>query len=174
MASALKNLSEYDATKLPDIGEYRFGIVVADWNQDITHQLYAGCYDTLLEHGAREEYIHTVQVPGAFELTAGARILAKRESCDVLICLGCVIKGETKHDEYINLAVAQGLTNLTIATGRPHIYGVLTPNTHQQAVDRSGGKHGNKGTEAAVTAMRMVELAKSTSDKGSRIGFGRS
>ncbi len=172
MASALKNLSTYDDSNIPSADAKTFAIVVADWNRDITHALYEGCLETLKKHGAAEENIHVVQVPGSFELPAAARIIAGRENPDVVICLGCVIKGETQHDEYINNAVAQGLVNLSIATGRPFIFGVLTPNTHQQALDRAGGKHGNKGVEAAVTALRMAELyrSKSTSKKG--IGFG--
>ena len=173
MASAHKNLSTYDESQLPDASPMRFGIVVADWNADITHQLYAGCHATLLKHGAAENNIHTVQVPGTFELPAAARMLAGREKLDAVICLGCVIKGETKHDEYINNAVSQGLVNLSIATGQPFIFGVLTPNTHQQAQDRAGGKHGNKGVEAAVTAIRMAGLYRESQSGKQSIGFGR-
>ncbi|THH41232.1 6,7-dimethyl-8-ribityllumazine synthase [Neolewinella litorea] len=172
MASAQKNLSTYDESSLPDAAPLTIGIVVADWNADITHALYRGCYDTLVKHGAREEQIHTVQVPGTFELPAAGRILAGREKLDVVICLGCVIKGETKHDEYINNAVSQGLVNLSIATGKPFIFGVLTPNDHQQALDRAGGKHGNKGVEAAVTAIRMGELYRTSKGGKKSIGFG--
>lgn len=172
MASAQKNLSSYDESNLPDAGPMTFGIVVADWNAEITHALYQGCYDTLIKHGARESQIHTVQVPGTFELPAAGRILAGREKLDVVVCLGCVIKGETKHDEYINNAVSQGLVNLSIATGKPFIFGVLTPNTHQQALDRAGGKHGNKGVEAAVTAIRMAELYRTSKGGKQPIGFG--
>ena len=173
MASALKNLSTYDEKDLPDVGAYTFGIVVADWNYDITHRLYEGCYATLLKHGAAEKNVHTLQVPGAFELPTAARIIASRQKCDVVICLGCVIKGETQHDEYINNAVAQGLVSLSLATGRPFIFGVLTPNTHAQAVDRAGGRHGNKGVEAAVTAIRMAEIYKPEAKNPIRIGFGK-
>ena len=172
MASAHKNLSTYDEQNLPDASPMRFGIVVADWNADITHALYQGCYDTLIKHGAQEDSIHTVQVPGTFELPAAARILSNREKLDAIICLGCVIKGETKHDEYINNAVSQGLVNLSIATGKPYIFGVLTPNSHEQALDRAGGKHGNKGVEAAVTAIRMAELYRSSGRSKISIGFG--
>jgi 6,7-dimethyl-8-ribityllumazine synthase len=172
MASALKNLSTYDDTNLPDATEMTFGIVVADWNKDITHALYEGCYDTLVKHGVKPENIRTAQVPGAFELPTGARILAGREKLDGLICLGCVIKGETQHDEYINNAVATGLMTLSVSTGKPFIFGVLTPNTHEQAVDRSGGKHGNKGVEAAVTALRMVALKQEKPEGKRFIGFG--
>ena len=172
MASALSNLSEYDESNVPDATELRFGIVVADWNKDITHALYGACYEALVKHGAKENNLHTLQVPGTFELPAGARMLAGREKLDAVICLGCVIKGETKHDEYINNAVSQGLVNLSIATGKPYIFGVLTPNTHQQALDRAGGKHGNKGVEAAITAIRMGSIYRQTSTGKKSIGFG--
>lgn len=172
MASALQNLSTYDESNIPDAGELRFGIVVADWNKDITHALYEACFDTLLKHGAKQDNLHTVQVPGTFELPTAARIVAGREKLDAVICLGCVIKGETKHDEYINNAVSQGLVNLSIATGKPYIFGVLTPNTHEQALDRAGGKHGNKGVEAAVTAIRMGSLYRKSQTGKKSIGFG--
>ena len=162
MASALKNLSSYDETDVPNANEMTFGIVVSEWNTDITHALYEGCYDTLLKHGARAENIFTMQVPGSFELTTGARILNSQQNVDAVICLGCVIKGETSHDEYINNAVAIGLTNLGISTGRPHIFGLLTTNNREQAIDRSGGKYGNKGIDAAVAAIRMAFLKKTT------------
>lgn len=171
MASALKNLSEYDENNLPDASALSFGIVIADWNKDITHNLYQGCLDTLMKHGAKEENIHVIQVPGAFELPAGGRILAGREKLHAVVCLGCVIKGETKHDEYINNAVAQGLVNLSIATGKPFIFGLLTPNTHEQAVDRAGGKYGNKGVEAGATALRMAALYNEKPVGKKTIGF---
>ena len=171
MASALKNLSTYNEDNLPDAAEHRFGVIVADWNKDITHALYEGCYDTLLKHGAQADNVHVVQVPGTFELPAAARILAKRENLDAVICIGCVIKGETKHDEYINNAVAQGLVNLSIATGLPAIFGVLTPNTHEQAEARAGGEYGNKGVEAAATAIRMAALYRERPSRKKGIGF---
>ena len=171
MASALKNLSAYDDSSLPMADEMTFGIVVAEWNSHITHALYQGCYDTLLRHGAKPENIHTMQVPGSFELPAGARILAGRHHPDAVICLGCVIKGETNHNEYISHAVAQGLTSLSIASGRPFIFGVLTPNDEQQALDRAGGRHGNKGVEAAVTAIRMAALKNEKPEGKRKIGF---
>ena len=171
MASALKNLSEYNEQNIPSAEELSFGIVVSEWNKDITHALYEGCYDTLIKHGAQESRIHTIQVPGSFELTAGAKILSDSKRIDAIICLGAVIKGETKHDEYINHAVATGLTGLSLAINIPCIFGLLTPNTHQQALDRAGGKHGNKGVEAAVTAIRMAALRKEKVKSGIRIGF---
>ena len=171
MASALKNLSTYDDTNIPDGADFRIGIVVADWNKDITHALYEGCAETLAKHGVTSDNTHVVQVPGTFELPSAARILAGREKLDAVICIGCVIKGETQHDEYINNAVAQGLVNLSIATGKPFIFGVLTPNTHEQAVDRAGGKYGNKGVEAAVTGLRMAALYREKPEGKKGIGF---
>jgi 6,7-dimethyl-8-ribityllumazine synthase len=171
MASALKNLSQYDATTLPSAADMTFVIVVADWNAHITHALYEGCYDTLVQHGASPEQIFTGQVPGAFELPVGARILAGKHNPDAVVCLGCVIKGETSHNEYINNAVAQGLTQLGIASGRPFIFGVLTPDDEQQALDRAGGIYGNKGVEAAVTAIRMAALRREGKEGKKSIGF---
>lgn len=162
MASALKNLSEYDEQNIPDASGMSFGIVVAEWNRHITHTLYTGCLETLLKHGVLEENIHVAQVPGSFELTVGAKMLEQRyPHSDGVICLGCVIKGETQHDEYINQAVAHGLTNLSITSGKPFVFGLLTVLNEAQALDRAGGKHGNKGIEAAVTAIRMAALKKS-------------
>lgn len=163
MASALKNLSTYDESNVPSAKKMRFGIVVADWNKEITHALYEGCYNTLLKHGATAENIQTLQVPGTFELPSAAKMLYDRsleklKIIDACICIGCVIKGETSHNEYINHAVAHGLVNLSLVTGKPFIFGVLTPNSWEQAKDRAGGKHGNKGVEAAVTAIRMAGL----------------
>jgi 6,7-dimethyl-8-ribityllumazine synthase len=173
MASALKNLSQYDENSIPSAKEMSYGIVVADWNAHITHKLYEGCYETLIKHGAEADNIHVVQVPGTFELPAAARMLAQRHSSiDAVICIGCVIKGETQHDEYINMSVANALQNLSIASGRPFIFGVLTPNNEAQALDRAGGKHGNKGVEAAVTAIRMSKIREDLSGrKKGTIGF---
>ena len=171
MASALKNLSEYNEKNIPSAEDMKFGVVVADWNKEITHSLYEACVATLTKHGAIEENILTAQVPGAFELPIGARMLYAGKSPDAVICLGCVIKGETTHNEYINDSVASGLTNLSLTTGKPFIFGLLTPNNHQQAVDRAGGKHGNKGVEAAVTAIRMVALDREIGNAKSKIGF---
>lgn len=170
MASATKNLSTYDESSIPSAKEMKFGIVVAEWNAKITHALYEGCFETLLKHGASEENIHTIQVPGSFELPTGARLLAFRHKLDAVICLGCVIKGETSHNEYINHAVADGLMNLSLASGQPFVFGVLTPNDEAQALDRAGGKHGNKGVEAAVTAIRMADLKKEMT-QSPKIGF---
>ncbi len=171
MASALKNLSQYDESSIPSATEMAFGIVVAEWNAHITHALYEGCYDTLIKHGASPDQIHTLQVPGSFELPAGARLLVGQQNVDAVICLGCVIKGETNHNEYINSAVANALAQMSIASGRAFVFGVLTPNDEQQAIDRAGGVHGNKGVEAAVTAIRMAALRKKGKENKKTIGF---
>jgi 6,7-dimethyl-8-ribityllumazine synthase len=173
MSSADKNLSSYDESTLPSAEKLKFGIIVADWNKEITHALYEGCYDTLIKHGAKAENIHSLQVPGTFELPQGARILNKNRNVDATICIGCVIKGETSHNEYINMSVAQGLQNMAIATSKPFIFGVLTPNSMEQAIDRAGGQYGNKGVEAAVTALRMAGLTAELEGEGSSIGFGK-
>ena len=171
MVSALKNLSDYDESNVPSAEGLSFGIVVSEWNAKVTHALYEGCYDTLIRHGAKEEKIHLLQVPGSFELTVGAKMLADEHKVDAVICLGCVIKGETKHNEYINQAVATGLTSLSMFYSRPFVFGVLTPDTEEQALDRAGGKHGNKGVEAAVTAIRMANLKKAMKGGKPKIGF---
>lgn len=172
MASALKNLSDYNEASIPDGKEFKIGIVVAEWNKEITHALYEGCFDTLIKHGVQEENIHTAQVPGTFELTVGGKIIATQYPLDAVVCIGCVIKGETAHNEYINNAVATGLTNMGMASGIPFIFGVLTPNDEQQAKDRAGGKYGNKGVEAGVTALRMAGLKKGLKNRKTTIGFG--
>ena len=173
MASNLKNLSSYKDETIPTAADMIFGVVVAEWNEHITHALYEGCVETLLKHGAKEENIHIAQVPGAFELPVAARLLVSRfPAVNAIICLGCVIKGDTKHDEYINLSVANALQNLSITLAKPFIFGLLTPNDEQQALDRAGGKHGNKGVEAAVTAIRMAALKNDfDGKKKGKIGF---
>lgn len=173
MASSLKNLSEYNEDNIPSGKDKTFGIVVSDWNRHITHALYEGCVEALKKHDVAETNIHIVQVPGAFELPAGAKMLAGYHKLDAVICLGCVIKGETSHDEYINQSVANGLMTLGLASGIPCIFGVLTPNTEEQAKERAGGKYGNKGVEAAVSALRMANLRSSLKSTKSSIGFGK-
>ena len=171
MSSINKNLSEYKKEQVSDASAMSFGIVRAEWNEEITMALYKGCYDALLEHGTKPENIFSVDVPGTFELPVGARMLANSQKLDALICIGCVIKGETSHNEYINNSVAMALQQLSISSSKPYIFGVLTPNDMQQALDRAGGIHGNKGVEAAVTAIKMVELKKSLTEPDKKIGF---
>lgn len=171
MASSLKNLSEYSNDHLPDGSEFKIGIVVSEWNEKITSNLYEACFETLTKYAVKEENIMKILVPGAFELTVGAKMLIKKQSFDAIICIGCVIKGETSHNEYINQSVAQGLTTLGLASGVPCIFGLLTPNDQQQAEDRAGGKHGNKGVEAAVTALRMAATKRELQTESKKIGF---
>ena len=160
MASHLKNLSDFTGTAaIPSAKAYKFGILVSEWNTEITNALYQGAYQSLIAHNALPENIYSHMVPGSFELTAGADILLKSIEVDAVICLGCVIQGETKHFDFICNAVANGLSNVAIKYSKPVIFGVLTTDNQQQAVDRSGGKHGNKGDEAAITAIKMISLA---------------
>jgi 6,7-dimethyl-8-ribityllumazine synthase len=160
MASHLKNLSDFSHTTIPSGENYKFVIVVAEWNAKITGALYQGAYDTLIKNGVKAENISSVPVPGSFELTAAAEIiLHKTPSIDAVICLGCVIQGDTKHFDFICNAVANGITNVGIKHSKPVIFGVLTTNNEQQAIDRAGGKHGNKGDEAAITALKMAHFS---------------
>lgn len=156
MATSLKSLSQYSDKNIQDISGKKFGIVVSEWNEQVTESLFSGAVETLLMHGAKKENIFRKNVPGSFELTLGAQWLAELEEIDAVICLGCVIQGETRHFDFICDAVAHGITNVALKFNKPIIFGVLTPNTLQQALDRSGGKHGNKGDEAAITAIKML------------------
>jgi 6,7-dimethyl-8-ribityllumazine synthase len=156
------NLSAYDPKLVPDATEMRFGIVVSDWNMDVTWSLLDGAIKTLKKHGAFDQNIVIKHVPGSFELTLGAQFLAEYDDLDAIICLGCVIQGETPHFTYICQGVTQGITQLNLEYNLPFIFGVLTTVTLQQAVDRAGGKHGNKGDEAAITAIKMAALQRET------------
>jgi 6,7-dimethyl-8-ribityllumazine synthase len=152
------DLSDYNPGSVPDAGKMRFGIVVSDWNLDVTHSLLEGATRTLRKHGATDKNIIIKHVPGSFELTLGAQFLAEYDDLDAVICLGCVIQGETPHFTYICQSVTYGITKLNLEYNIPFIFGVLTTLNHEQAVDRAGGKHGNKGDEAAVTAIKMAAL----------------
>ncbi|MFK7899678.1 MAG: 6,7-dimethyl-8-ribityllumazine synthase [Cyclobacteriaceae bacterium] len=158
MASSAKNLSSFSETNLLEGANFRYAIVVSEWNTEVTESLYEGAYALLRESGVAESNIIKKYVPGSFELTLGAQWMAKQESVDAVICLGCVVQGETKHFDFICDAVAHGITNVGLTYDKPVIFGVLTPNTQQQALDRAGGKHGNKGEEAAATALKMLGL----------------
>ena len=156
MSSADKNLSVFGTQNLPNVSQKKFALIVAEWNEEVTEALYEGAYQTLLAYGVAPENILRLNVPGSFELSFGAQLAAQRPDIDAVIAIGCVIQGETKHNDYINHAVAQGLTNVSLKYNKPVIFGVLTPNTQQQALDRAGGIHGNKGDEAAITAIKML------------------
>lgn len=158
MSSADKNLSVFTTDGLPDITDKKFVIVVAEWNSEVTEALFQGAYKTLVDHGAQTQNILRANVPGSFELSFGSQVYAQKADVDAVIAIGCVIQGETKHNDYINHAVAHGLTDVALKYNKPVIFGVLTPNTLQQALDRAGGVHGNKGDEAAITAIKMLSL----------------
>jgi len=158
MASTLKNLSKYDHSKIPDASDMKFGIVVSEWNIEITGSLLEGAVKTLTHHGAKEENIEIRWVPGSFELTLGGQFFAEYRDVDAVLCLGCVIQGETRHFDFICQSVSYGITDLNLNNNIPFIFGVLTTENQQQAIDRSGGKHGNKGDEAAITAIKMAAL----------------
>ena len=162
---ATKNLSEYDLTSVPQGNEMKFGIVVSEWNYEVTGALARGAVETLKKHGVPDENIQVSHVPGSFELTLGGQLFAEYTDVDAIILLGCVIQGETRHFDFICQGVAQGATDLNIKYNLPVIFGVLTTDNQQQALDRAGGKLGNKGDEAAVTAIKMVSLKKNLKSK---------
>jgi len=162
MATFLNNLSSF---KVEDIDisvfkDIKIGIVVAEWNKEITNALLKGALTTLSNYNVKDNNITIINVPGSFELTSGANLLAKAGKFDGLICIGCVIRGETPHFDYICQGVTQGITYLNATLDIPIIFGVLTVNNLQQAIDRAGGKYGNKGDEAAIALLKMVYLKK--------------
>ena len=157
MATTNNNLSDFNKDSLPDSSSMKIGIVVSQWNNKITDGLYNGAITTRIESGISENNIEKIEVPGSFELIFGAKVLSRKD-VDAIICLGSVIQGETKHFDYVCQAVSNGIKDLNISLDIPVIFGVLTDNTMEQALNRSGGKHGNKGVEAAVTAIKMVHL----------------
>lgn len=158
MATALHNLSSYDADKVPDASNMCFGIVVAEWNPEITEALLDGTVSTLEKHGALPENIHVKTVPGSFELIYGAHQMSLNDGYDAVIILGCVIRGETPHFDYICQGVTQGIARLNATGNVPVIYGLLTTENFQQAKDRSGGRLGNKGDECAIDAIKMAKF----------------
>ncbi len=170
MASALKNLSEHDPSQVPSAAGMRIGIVVSEYNEKITFALRDGCIETLKKYGVAEEDLRIWYVPGAYELPFGAKKMHdhsiskstpwNNEQLHAVISIGCVITGETKHDDYINQAVAQGIMQLNMERNIPFVFGLLTPRNMEQALDRAGGKHGNKGVEVALAAIKMIALAK--------------
>lgn len=155
MATENKNLSNYDKSTLPNVANRRFGIVVSEWNETVTEGLFRGAYDTLVDCGVPAENIVRKNVPGSFELIYGAKKMLDSRTYDAIIVIGCVIKGETMHFEFVCQGVTHGIAELNLLGLAPVIFCVLTDNTQQQSLDRSGGKHGNKGVEAAVAAIKM-------------------
>ncbi len=158
MATEWKNLSAYDPASVPSGQGKRVGIVVSNWNSAVTDKLLQGACDTLLKFGVKEENLLIEHVPGSFELTYGAKVLIERANVDAVIVLGCVIQGETPHFTFVCDSVTQGITQLNLTSEVPVIFGLLTTNTLDQAKARSGGRHGNKGDEAAITALKMIAI----------------
>lgn len=171
MATANKNLSNYDKNQLPNASAFRFGIVVSEWNDKITNGLFVGAESALLDCGVLPENIIRWNVPGSFELIYGSKKMIETENVDCVITIGCVIKGETMHFEFVCEGVTQGIKDLNIKSDVPVIFCLLTDNNEQQSIDRSGGIHGNKGTEAAIAAIKMADLRKKANNKNTSIGF---
>lgn len=160
MASSEKNLSTFKHSADKNISSYRFGIAVSEWNEEVTESMFDGAVSTIVSMGGDRKKISRLDVPGSFELTLGAQHLAEQKSIDAVICLGCVIQGETRHFDFICQAVAQGITHVGLKYGKPVIFGVLTTDNLKQALNRAGGKHGNKGDEAGATAVKMLAALK--------------
>lgn len=155
---ATTNLSNYDKATIPNAKKFRFGIVVSEWNLDITENLYLGAEQALIENGATKENIIRWDVPGSFELIYGCKRMIETQKLDAIIAIGNVIQGETKHFDFVCDGVTQGIKDLNIKYDVPIIFCVLTDNTKQQSIDRSGGKYGNKGIESAIAAIKMAAL----------------
>ena len=162
MATVNKNLSAYDKNTIPSAKNFRFGIVVSEWNENITLNMYKGAIEALLENGAKEDNIIRWDVPGSFELIYGSKRMLETQNVDAVIAIGSVIQGETKHFDFVCEAVSQGIKDLNVQTDVPVVFCVLTDNNMQQAIDRSGGIHGNKGTEAGIVAIKMAYLRQQT------------
>lgn len=160
MSSSHKNLSDFSHITIKSAENLKFAIVVSQWNAEITGALLNGAIDGLINNGAHEKDIKIVEVPGSYELISGADLALRDTTLDAVICLGCVIQGETRHFDFICDAVANGIANVSIKHNKPVIFGVLTTDNVAQAEDRAGGKHGNKGEEAAITAIQMAHIAK--------------
>ncbi|MEO5674305.1 MAG: 6,7-dimethyl-8-ribityllumazine synthase [Chitinophagales bacterium] len=161
MASNKKNLSGAAVQKNLELKDARIGIITSDWNSEITGILFEGCVSSLKEAGVKKKNLVELNVPGSFELPSAAKMLVESKKMDAVICLGCIIKGETRHDEYISQAVARGIMDLNLRYNIPFIFGVLTTDNMEQARDRAGGQHGNKGVEAAASAMKMMVIKES-------------
>lgn len=158
MATSLKNLSAYDIHTIPNGADFRIGIVVSEWNDHITSKLLEGAVQTLLENGVPEKQIEVARVPGAFELPLAAQWMTQKNAIDGVIAIGVVIQGETRHFDFVCSGTTQGIMDVNLKSDKPVSFCLLTDNTEQQSIDRAGGKHGNKGVEAAVTVLKMIEL----------------
>lgn len=158
MATEYHNLSSYDPEKVPNGADMKIGIVVSEWNDVVTNSLLTGTYNTLLKHGVKEENILIDFVPGSFELIFGSKHMVENKEIDAVIALGCVVRGETPHFEYVCNGVTHGIADMNIRYDIPFIFGLLTTDTMQQATERAGGRHGNKGDECAITALKMIDF----------------
>jgi 6,7-dimethyl-8-ribityllumazine synthase len=159
MATAYHNLSEYDFNSVPNAKDMKFGIVVSEWNYNITGKLLEGALKTLKKHGATDENIMVKTVPGSFELIFGANQFIEYTEVDAIIVIGCVVRGDTPHFDYVCMGTTQGVAQLNATGNVPVIYGLITTDTMDQAEDRAGGKLGNKGDECAITAIKMIDFA---------------
>jgi len=162
MATAASNLSDYNPNLVPDAQEMKIAIVVAEWNHDITSGLLKGAQETLLKHNVKESNLRIDWVPGSFELPLSAQFVLENGDYDGVICIGSVIRGETAHFDYVCQACALGIKDVGLKYNKPVIFCVLTDDNKQQSIDRSGGKHGNKGTEAAISAIKMIDFQKNS------------
>ncbi len=158
MATEGKNLSYYDKDSIPNGKDMTVGLVVSEWNEKITGGLLKGAVEALTDNGVLEENILIHWVPGSFELALGAQYLFEEKMVDGVVCLGSVVQGETKHFDFVCHGATQGIMNVSLKYNKPAIFGLLTDNTMQQAIDRSGGKYGNKGIECAIACMKMIAL----------------
>ena len=159
MATIHNNLSQYDTANVPNASSMKIGVVVANWNTEITENLFLGCQEAFINSGGKKENLTRITVPGSFELVYGANQLLKtQKDLDAVVVIGSVIQGETKHFDFVCQGVTQGITQLNLTQDKPVIFCVLTDNNIEQSRDRSGGKHGNKGVEAGITAIQMIAL----------------
>lgn len=160
----------FEQYPIKDIDMLRIGILYSEWNPEIVNRLVDQCRTTLTHYGIVDPVFH--KVPGSYELPLGAKYMLSASSrYDAIICLGCVIRGETKHDDYINHTIARSINQISLVSGTPVIFGVLTTNTREQAIERSGGSHGDKGTESAMAALKMISLKQTLTQKGGKISF---
>lgn len=160
MATEHHNLSNYNTELVPNGADFKVGIVVSEWNENVTLNLLQGAKETLLVNGVKEEDIHVYFVPGTFELPLGCQFIFENTYLDGVIAIGCVIQGETRHFDFVCEGTTKGIMDVGLKYNRPAIFCVLTDNNLQQSIDRSGGKHGNKGVECAIALLKMIALSR--------------
>lgn len=158
MATAYHNLSSYNPETVPNGEDMKIGIVVSEWNETVTTPLLQGAFNTLIKHGVKKENILIDFVPGSFELIFGSKHMVENKGIDAVIALGCVVRGDTPHFDYVCSGVTQGIADMNIRYDIPFIFGLLTTDNMQQAKERAGGRHGNKGDECAITALKMIDF----------------